>query len=100
LREGAQRSGASMLQAQSFYQRQERLIWLLVMARIGHGLRERYQFPKELPPILLSLIGKLDALEGNDSLRYEPPLERRSVAENDWLPPRFVWQCDAALFAG
>jgi hypothetical protein len=89
-----------MLQAQPFYQRQERLIWLFVMARIGQGLRDRFQFPKELPPILLSLIRKLDALEGNCLLRYAPPLERRSVAENDWLPPKFVWQCDADLFAG
>jgi hypothetical protein len=89
-----------MLQAQSFYQRQERLIWLFVMARIGQDLRERYQFPKELPPILLSFISKLDALEGNCLLRYAPPLERRSVAENDWLPPKLVWQRDADLFAG
>ena len=86
--------------AQSFYERQERLIWLFVMRRIGQGLRERYQFPKELPPILLSLIRKLDVLEGNYLLRYAPPLERRSVAENDWLPPRLVWQRDIDLFAG
>jgi hypothetical protein len=89
-----------MLQTQSFYQRQERLIWLFVMARIGQGLRERYEFPKELPPILLSLIRKLDVLEVNYLPRYAPPLERRSVAQNDWLPPRFVWQRDADLFAG
>jgi hypothetical protein len=99
LHEGAQRSGA-MLQAQSFYQRQERLIWVFVMARIGQGLRERFQFPKELPPVLLSLIRKLDAHEGDYLLRYAPPLERRGVAENDWLPPRFVWQRDTDLFAG
>jgi hypothetical protein len=89
-----------MLQAQSFYQRQKRLIWLFVLARIGQGLRERYQFAKELPPILLSLIGTLEALEGNSSLRYTPPLEGRSLADNDWLPPRFVWQRDEDLFAG
>ena len=53
------------------------------MARIGQGLRERYQFPKELPLILLSLIRKLDALEGNYSLHYAPPFEGRSAAEND-----------------
>jgi hypothetical protein len=89
-----------MLQAQPFYQRQKRLIWLFVMARIGQGLRERYQFAKELPPILLSLITTLEALERNSSLHYAPPIEGRSVAENDWLPPRFVWQRDADLFAG
>lgn len=89
-----------MLQAQPFYQRQKRLIWLFVMARIGHGLRGRYQFAKELPPILLSLIRTLEALEGNSSFGYAPPLEGRGVADNDWLPPRFAWQRDADLFAG
>ena len=68
-----------MLQAQPFYQRQKRLIWLFVMARIGHGLRGRYQFAKELPPILLSLIRTLEALEGNSSFGYAPPLEGRGV---------------------
>jgi hypothetical protein len=99
LREGAQRSGTSMLQAQSFHQRQERLIWVFVMARIGQGLRERYQFPKDLPPVLLALIGRLDAREDDYLLRYAPPLDRRSLAENDWLPERFVWQRDTDLFA-
>jgi hypothetical protein len=89
-----------MLQTQSLYQRQERLIWLFVIARIGQGLRERYRFPKELPPVLLSLIRKLDAVDGNYLLRYAPSLESRSVADNDWLPPRFVWQRDADLFVG
>ena len=89
-----------MLQAQSFYQRQERLIWLFVMACIGQGLRERYQFPKELPPVLLSLIGKLDVSDGDYLLRYAPPLEHRSLPENNWLPPTFVWQRDTDLFAG
>jgi len=48
---------------------------------------------------LLTLIGKLDAIEGKYLLHYAPPLGRRSVEESDWLPPRFVWQNDADLFA-
>ena len=69
------------------------------MARIGQGLRARYQVP-ELPPKLLALLVKLDAIEGNCLLRYAPPLERRSAGESDWLPPRFVWQNDVDLFEG
>jgi hypothetical protein len=100
MREGARRSGATVLQTQSFYQRQERLIWWFVLARIGQDLRARYQAAEELPAKLLALLVRLDAAEENYVLRYEPPLKRRSVAENDWLPPKFVWQSDADLFAG
>jgi hypothetical protein len=73
---------------------------VVLIARIGQDLRARYQVPKELPPKLLALLVKLDAIEGNCSLRYAPPLERRSVGESDWLPPRFVWQNDIDLFGG
>jgi hypothetical protein len=59
LREGAQRSGASVPPAYSFYERQEGLIWWFVMARVGQGLREQYDVPKELPPELLTLVTKL-----------------------------------------
>jgi hypothetical protein len=31
-----------------------------IRERIGWGLRERYEVPKELPPKLLSLVRKLD----------------------------------------
>ena len=51
---------------------------------------------KDLPPKLLTLIRKLDAIEGKYLLRYAPPLER--VGESDWLPPRPVWDVD--LFGG
>jgi hypothetical protein len=67
--------------------------------RIGRVLRERYNVLKDLPPKLLTLIGKLDGIEGKYLLRYAPPVGRRSVEESDWLPPRFVWQNDADLFA-
>jgi hypothetical protein len=93
----------SMSQAQTFYEGHsfyEGLTWWFVRERIGQGLRERYQFPTELPPKLLALVRKLDAIEGNYLLRYAPPLERRSVGESDWLPPRLVWQNDADLFGG
>ena len=73
--------------------------WWWTRRQIGRVLRERYNVLKDLPPKLLTLIGKLDAIEGKYLLRYAPPLERRSVGESDWLPPRFVWQNDADLFA-
>jgi hypothetical protein len=75
----------------------------LVSEWIGHCLRERYQISKELPPKLLALIRKLeaienkslrgrslvekfDAIEGNYLLRHAPPLEPRSVGlSDDWL---------------
>jgi hypothetical protein len=89
-----------MRHAQSFYERPfyKALTWWFVTARIGQGLRARYQAPKELPPKLLVLLVQLDAIEGNFLRRYVPPLERRGVEESDWLPPRFVWQNDADLF--
>ena len=89
-----------MPQAQSFYEKYLTLTWLFVLARIGQDLRGHYKVPTELPSKLLTLLVKLDAIEGNHLLRYAPPLERRSVGESDWLPPRFVWQNDADLFAG
>ena len=89
-----------MSQAQSFYERHWELTWWFVMARVGQGLSARYQVPKELPPKLLALLVKLDAIEGNCLHRYVLPLERRSVDESDWLPPRFVWHKDADLFLG
>ena len=73
--------------------------WWWTRRRIGRVLRERYNVLKDLPPKLLTLIGKLDAIEGKYLLRYAPPVGRRSVEESDWLPARFVWQNDADLFA-
>jgi hypothetical protein len=75
--------------------------WWWTRRQIGRDLRQRYHVLKNLPPKLLTLIRKLDAIEGKCLLRYAPPLERRSVSESesDWLPPKFVWQNDADLFA-
>src|SRR6516164_7694833 len=95
-----------MSQAQTFYEGHsfyEGITWWFVRERIGQGLRERYQVPKELPAKLLSvirkleaiesksprartLIGTLDAIEGNHLKRYAPPVDPRSVGpSDDWL---------------
>ena len=39
--------------------------WVLTRERIAWGLRERYRIVKELPPSLLTLVRKLDAVDGN-----------------------------------
>ena len=95
-----------MSQAQTFYEDHylyEGLTWSSVRELIGHGLRERYQVPKELPAKLLALIKKLDAtesksprartligtfdaLEGNCLKRYAPPAEPRNVGSSDDWP--------------
>jgi hypothetical protein len=74
------RGGASMLQAQSFYESQAALIWWLVLARIGQGLRERYELAEEMPPKLPALLRKLD--------------------DRDWLFPSVSWDKDVDLFLG
>ena len=94
-----------MSQAQTYYEREydRGLTWWFTREEIGRLLRERYQIPKELPPKLLALVrkleavegnqiatpgarrllGKLDAIEGNCLLRYAPPAEPRSVGPSD-----------------
>jgi hypothetical protein len=95
-----------MSQAETFYEGHSLsggLTWSSVRELIGQGLRERYQLPTDLPPKLLALlskleaieskslrgrsvIGKFDAIEGNYLLRHAPPLEPRSVGlSDDWL---------------
>jgi hypothetical protein len=94
-----------MSQAETFYEGHsfyEGLTWWFVRERIGQGLKERYQVPKELSPKLLALvrnleaierklpragtlIGTLDAVEGYYLRRYAPPIEPRCVsAGDDW----------------
>jgi len=88
---------------QSFYEADslyEKLTLRLVRERIGHCLRERYQVSKEFPPELLALIrkleaiesksprahtliGTLDAIEGNYLKRYAPLVEPRSASASD-----------------
>ena len=92
-----------MSQVQSFYEGHsfyEGLTWWFVRERIGQGLRERYQVPKELPAKLLALIrkldaiesksprartliGTLDAIEGNYLKRCAPSVDPRSIGPSD-----------------
>jgi len=72
-----------MSQAQSFYEGQslvQGLIWWFVMGRIGQGLREHYEVPKEVPPKLQTLVRKLD--------------------DRDWLLPSVIWSNDRDLLGG
>ena len=69
-----------MPQAQSLYERQAALIWLFVIARIGQGLKERYETAEELPSKLLALVRKLD--------------------DRDWLFPSGSWSNDRDLMGG
>src|SRR6516164_9779781 len=90
----------SFYEGHSFY---EGLTWWFVRERIGQGLRERYQVPTELPAKLLALlrkleaieskslhgrsvIGTLDAIEGDYLKRYAPPVDPRSPGPSDYCP--------------
>ena len=94
-----------MAQASTYYEfdYHKGLTWWSIREEIGRGLRELYEVPTELPPKLLalvrkldavegnqssrrSLIGKLDAIEGNHLLRHAAPVEPRCVGlSDDWL---------------
>ena len=43
----------------------EPFAWWLAREGIGRDLRERYAVSEELPPSLITLVKKLDAVEGN-----------------------------------
>ena len=43
----------------------EPFAWWLTRQQIGQDLRERYVVAQELPPRLLALVRKLDAVEGD-----------------------------------
>ena len=43
----------------------EPVAWWWARKQIGRDLKERYEVPKDLPPELLTLVRKLDAVEGN-----------------------------------
>jgi hypothetical protein len=43
----------------------EPFAWWLAREGIGRDLRERYAVSEELPPRLITLVKKLDAVEGN-----------------------------------
>ncbi len=86
-----------MARARAYY---ERLTWWFTRQEIGQSLRERYEVPPKLlalvgkleavernQPRLRSLISKLDAIEGNCLLRYAQPVEPRSVGPSDTIGP-------------
>ncbi len=94
-----------MAQARAYYDfdYHKSLTWWLIREEIGRGLREYYQVPIELPPGLLALVSKLDAVESNPSRtrtllkrldalegkclsRYVPPAEPRSAGLGDDWP--------------
>src|SRR5262245_28227232 len=97
-----------MSQAETFYEGHSfygGLTWSSIRELIGQGLRERYQVPNELPAKLLALIrkleaienksprtrtliGTLDAIEGNYLKRCAPSVEPRSVSASDDWPLR------------
>jgi hypothetical protein len=77
--------------------------WWWTRNEIGQGLRKLYEVPKELPPKLLALVRKLDAVESNRTrlrglsrrldaiegkylLRDAPPVEPRSLGPSDDWP--------------
>jgi hypothetical protein len=95
-----------MSQAQTFYEAHPfygGLTWSFVTEQIGQSLRDHYQVSKELPAKLLALIGKLeaiesksprartligtlDAVEGDYLKRHAPPVEPRSMGPSDDWP--------------
>jgi hypothetical protein len=76
MREGAKR-GCPMLASSPY----EASAWAPTRERIEWGLKERYRVSKELPPSLLALIQKLDAVEGNLLLRrmHQAPAVRDTL---------------------
>jgi hypothetical protein len=60
----------------------EPVAWWFTREKIGRGLRKRYQAPEELPPGLLTLVRKLDALEGNHLLRKCKERQRAAPRNN------------------
>jgi hypothetical protein len=66
----------------------EPVAWWWTRNRIGQALRELYEVPKELPPKLLALVTKLDAVEGNhlvEGNRLSSPRSRTLVGKLDTI---------------
>jgi len=64
--EAAKRRSPTMAKENAQYE-YEPFAWWLTRERIGQDLRERYAVAQELPPRLLALVRKLDAVEGDPS---------------------------------
>ena len=70
MREGALNAGRRMATQRAHY---EPFAWWLTRERIGQDLRGRYPALEELPPGLLTLVRKLDSVEGNQLPQETPP---------------------------
>jgi hypothetical protein len=81
VREGPKMGPDMVMQCAQF----EPVAWWWARHEIGSDLRKRYEVPKDMPPKLLALVSKIDAVEGNYLSRYAPPVEPRSVG------PSGVW---------
>jgi hypothetical protein len=79
-----------MADARTYYDHDhyKQLSQWFIRERIGLGLRERYQVPKDLPPELLAPVRKLIAIEGDYRLRIAlDDLQLRYALEDlfSWL---------------
>ncbi len=75
----------------------EPVAWWWARNQIGKDLRKRYEVPEELPPKLLTLVVKVDTIEGNQLLRFsgtrsdrEQMVEARSLAGVKAFPDWFA----------
>jgi hypothetical protein len=51
----------------------QEIVWLFTRELIGHGLRRRYEVPKDEPLKLLELVRKLDSAEGGNYFSATTP---------------------------
>ncbi len=65
----------------------EPFAWWLTRERIGRELHECYPVLQELPPRLLTLVRKVDAVDSNHSLPEKPPnwIRKLDTIEGDQL---------------
>ena len=76
MREGGKEGAQRMPTGSAGY---EPFAWWLAREGIGRDLRERYAVSEELPPSLITLVKKLDAVEGNQlSKELSPQLAHAS----------------------
>jgi hypothetical protein len=59
----------------------EPFAWWLARKGIGRNLRERYAVSEELPPGLITLVKKLDAVQGNQLSEKLSPHSRTLLSK-------------------
>jgi hypothetical protein len=59
----------------------EPFAWWLAREDIGRDLRERYAVSEELPPSLITVVKKLDAVEGNQLSEELSPHSRTLLSK-------------------